>query len=440
MVMLWVMLLVALWLKSGSVVSVCIPNAFINTLDVLYPAENNLVHNPYYTKLSAEIVVDAAEFTKKQQEFHICAIATMDVGNERVEIYKECGRSVFGQGAVYGKDGVNYLQLSLHHNNTKLCEVNITVHCCADVVSAGAVLEAKKQATLDSFLRTGSDFKRRNQEKETESHTSKNVSIGDRFVFSERSPLNVVIGIKSSAMYNAKRESIRSSWFKQAQLASQNPINIVPFFLIGNSTNAHKNETIASLLQHEQQLYRDMLLANDLPVSDSYLTLGQKVLYFMKWVFTHSHGARIDYVIMCDDDVYIDVWLLNEFLSALQHSQTGEYFYGGEVPLLWFLTPYFCISHVCYGRLQNQCCCVFTSHETCTSRCWNIACTKYTTPSGTYSTATTSVVSTTLSPCFLLLHWAISIFLEVHCGSIWRSMQTRYGQQGHWRTCLLLCG
>lgn len=328
--------LLVLLLQAVPAFGTCITNGFINTLDVLYPMENVLVHNPYYTKLSAEIVMDAAEFTKKQQEFHICARATMDIGTERVEIYKECGRSVFGQGAVYGKEGVNFLELSLHHNNTKLCEVNVTVHCCADAVSAGAALEAKKLATLKSFISTGSDFERRVQQGGAQLTSYESAS--DRLTFPSGSVLNVVIGIKSSAMYSAKRQSIRSTWFKQAEYLSKDNIKIVPFFLVGNSSTAHTNATISRLLSYEQLLHQDLLLADDLPVTDSYLTLGQKVLAFMKWISVHSDGERVDFVIMCDDDVYIDVRQLVQYLLHLRHSPGGgTRFYGGEVTIAVFI-------------------------------------------------------------------------------------------------------
>lgn len=317
-------------LEVVAVAGSCVANAFINTMEIVYPKDNMLVHNPYYTKLSAEIAIEADEFTKMQQDFHICASATIDIGAERVEIYKECGRSVFGQGEVRGKEGVNYLQLSLHHLESKLCEVNVTIHCCADVVSAGAVLEAKKQATLNSFMRTGSEFERKIRDSESQlfERTATTTPLNAKMT----SQLNVVIGIKSGAMHSPKRESIRATWLKQLHQVSYDAVSIIPYFLIGNSSTAHANATIERLLKVEQLLYQDVLLTDELPVTDSYLLLGQKVLSFMKWISTHSGVSRIDYVVICDDDVYIDMWQLKEHLMYLQqHMSNADHYYAGEV-------------------------------------------------------------------------------------------------------------
>ena len=143
---------------------------------------------------------------------------------------------------------------------------------------------------------------------------------------------------------------------------------------------------IEQQLLAEQAKYRDMLLAAELPVPDSYHSLPQKVLSFLSWVqrqqwqhlqqqtkrekefgadeqqcpeeakhstdsFENTTSASnnhdknfttnkrsaaalaVDYIVICDDDVHVDVWELAHLLlhHFLHNEAEGQFLYAGEV-------------------------------------------------------------------------------------------------------------
>ena len=87
-------------------------------------------------------------------------------------------------------------------------------------------------------------------------------------------------------------------------------------------------------LQMEQSQYGDMLLAPDYDVADSYFTLTEKTVAFMRWAtspaFQERLGqVRVDFLIMSDDDVYVD---LRELAAMMAFADIPRHrYYAGEV-------------------------------------------------------------------------------------------------------------
>ena len=333
----------------------CLHNQHINKFELLSPLPNSLVHSLYYTKLSAEIISDITEFRLKQHEFSICAISIVN----DVEIFRECGRSVFGQGAVPGESGINELFIELYHNTTLICNVNVKIECCAGIEDVERIAAMKLQSTKDSFLKLGKELQdyatntgiMEIPDRSPNHRFDQFISSNNKHENPERTTKTILIGIKSSSLNLAKRNSIRASWLRDCEMNENNinNYNIIYYFLLGNSTIALENSIIHEILSIEQIIYEDTLLSYELPIIDTYLTLSEKILLFANWTYNRGKGLNtadstgkglntadtagkrleIDYVVLCDDDVYVDIWQLQQFLSTV--TKQNKSFYGGEV-------------------------------------------------------------------------------------------------------------
>ena len=87
-------------------------------------------------------------------------------------------------------------------------------------------------------------------------------------------------------------------------------------FVVGRS----ESQKLMSRLEKEAEIYKDLIIADNL---DSYHNLVLKVL----WILDHSlHNYDYDYLIKADDDTFINIQLLNEYVSRLKYKKL---FYGG---------------------------------------------------------------------------------------------------------------
>jgi hypothetical protein len=333
----WLLLAVLLECTQGTLSSKCQPNAFINKLDLLLPLSNSLVHNPYYTKLSAEVSGDLAVFRSIQDEFHLCAHVTTNNENGIVEVFHECGRSVFGQGAVPAVEGDNMLTVSLFHNSTQLCEVSVTVRCCINQDTIAAMEKARKEAVMADFLLIGRQLTEQVAQLGVLPDASRTPAARLASALREQHSMNVLVGIKSSALNLVKRNSIRATWLRDIEQENSAFLGAAfhPFFLIGPPSSGSHNASIEEILEVEYAFYQDTLRpelgpVHGVPVTDSYWTLGEKVLSFAKWGLGQIPEGTMGYVVICDDDVFVDTWQLQRHLAGLSESQTSTY-YAGEV-------------------------------------------------------------------------------------------------------------
>lgn len=105
----------------------------------------------------------------------------------------------------------------------------------------------------------------------------------------------VVIGVLTAKDYENRREACRSTW------AGNLPSNIELVFLIGDPT--------AKLPYREN----DTLYC---PCPDDYTSLPQKTHWFCLWALANHD---FDYLFKCDDDTYLAVDRLLEFLPAYDY-------------------------------------------------------------------------------------------------------------------------
>jgi len=145
------------------------------------------------------------------------------------------------------------------------------------------------------------------------------------------------MGIKSASFHTQLRRVIRSTWLLTSRQLSPDII-ILPFFLVGSycDSSGGVNESIVDdYLQYEQYAHKDLLLGEEISALDSYHSLAEKVLGFVGWIRALQHSlssetSLLDFLVVCDDDVFVDVDQLRLFIDEVRQSGTMS-FYGGEV-------------------------------------------------------------------------------------------------------------
>jgi hypothetical protein len=158
--------------------------------------------------------------------------------------------------------------------------------------------------------------------------------------------VHYVIGIKSFALNFDLRDAIRKTWI--ADLTD----NVCVVFLVGRPKSVERVD-VESLLQVEQALYGDLLLS-ELGAHDNYKHLVSckyfllstivisiatlfhnfslimkidKTVNFFHWSLETFNLSSSSYVIVSDDDVYVNISHLNLYLSTAPISR----FYAGEM-------------------------------------------------------------------------------------------------------------
>jgi hypothetical protein len=137
------------------------------------------------------------------------------------------------------------------------------------------------------------------------------------------------LGIKSYALNFERRQAIRDTWLHADFLS-----RLCAYFIIGKPSRA---DALNALLK-EKEIYRDILLGSpaEIPVEDSYHTLPEKIMTFISWIIRKFAGLKSEkvkkfpfrYLVVCDDDVYVNITHLHHYLD---HYALSDRFYGGEV-------------------------------------------------------------------------------------------------------------
>lgn len=113
------------------------------------------------------------------------------------------------------------------------------------------------------------------------------------------------------------------------------------------------SETVSALAA-EKAIFGDVLLGEDgIATNDSYHTLPQKSTQFFRWALLRPPSrGELRYVLMVDDDVYVDMPGLQRWLAVTESGGAGERrrLYAGEVRnmLMVLLLPRFCLRSECW--------------------------------------------------------------------------------------------
>lgn len=124
--------------------------------------------------------------------------------------------------------------------------------------------------------------------------------------------LKLLILITSALEHSLKRSAIRLTWGHYTLRS-----DVTMAFVVGLESQMHSE----SLLAKESNLYRDIIQGNFVDVYDN-LTL--KTISMMEWI--HEYCPSVRFVLKTDDDMFINVPKLLEFISA--HGDAQRTFYG----------------------------------------------------------------------------------------------------------------
>lgn len=127
--------------------------------------------------------------------------------------------------------------------------------------------------------------------------------------------------IKSVATQHDRREVIRKTWGKEQVV---NGKRIKTLFLLGKPSNEAERANHQKLLEYEDYIYGDILQWDFL---DSFFNLTLKETHFLKWFHTYCPSVR--YVFKGDDDVFVSVDNIFEFLQM--SSQVKDLFVGDVI-------------------------------------------------------------------------------------------------------------
>ncbi|KAF1385587.1 hypothetical protein PFLUV_G00109320 [Perca fluviatilis] len=126
--------------------------------------------------------------------------------------------------------------------------------------------------------------------------------------------------IKSVATQHDRREVIRKTWGKEQVVDGK---RIKTLFLIGKPSNVAERANHQKLVEYEDYIYRDILQWDFL---DSFFNLTLKETHFLKWF--HTYCPSVSYVFKGDDDVFVSVENIFEFLES---SSNAKNLFVGDV-------------------------------------------------------------------------------------------------------------
>ncbi|KAM9383923.1 UDP-GlcNAc:betaGal beta-1,3-N-acetylglucosaminyltransferase 7 [Pholidichthys leucotaenia] len=126
--------------------------------------------------------------------------------------------------------------------------------------------------------------------------------------------------VKSVATQHDRREVIRKTWGKEQVVDGK---RIKTLFLLGKPSNEAERTNHQKLVEYEDYIYRDILQWDFL---DSFFNLTLKETHFLKWFNTYC--SNVHYVFKGDDDVFVSVENIFEFLESGNH---GKNLFVGDV-------------------------------------------------------------------------------------------------------------
>lgn len=126
--------------------------------------------------------------------------------------------------------------------------------------------------------------------------------------------------IKSVATQYDRREAIRKTWGKEQMVDGK---RVRTLFLLGQSANQEERQHHQKLVEFENQIYGDILQWD---FEDTFFNLTLKETHFLKWFHVHCHSVR--YIFKGDDDIYVSVSNMIEFLALGDH---GKNLFVGDV-------------------------------------------------------------------------------------------------------------
>ncbi|XP_034044213.1 N-acetyllactosaminide beta-1,3-N-acetylglucosaminyltransferase 2-like [Thalassophryne amazonica] len=133
----------------------------------------------------------------------------------------------------------------------------------------------------------------------------------------------LLLAIKSLVPHFDRRQAIRETWGKAGVLANQ---TVTLVFLLGNAMPEDHFSDLTWLLAHEVELHKDIL---QWEYRDTFFNLTLKEVLFLEWFSQHCPQAQ--FILKGDDDVFINIPQIIDFLEGLPKSKAEELFVGDVI-------------------------------------------------------------------------------------------------------------
>ena len=136
----------------------------------------------------------------------------------------------------------------------------------------------------------------------------------------------IVILVNSAPGNFDRRKIIRQTWKNHlTDLQEENVMGIAGFAFVLGQTDDNVTQ---SKIEEEAKIYGDII---QIGMKDFYRNLSMKVAALFNWLYTNCE--KVDFVVRVDDDVYINVRNLVQFVQ--NHQQTNQSMFGSAAGNLW---------------------------------------------------------------------------------------------------------
>ena len=125
------------------------------------------------------------------------------------------------------------------------------------------------------------------------------------------SKFKLIVLVSSHASHAGRRKLIRKYWGNHSLWTT--PCQWKVIFVTGFFSSDYKNQ-----VHVEGNTYRDILIEN---IEENFYKLSFKVMLGLKWV---QGNLKYDFLLKCDDDVFVNIDRLMKILSTTKHQYFGQ--------------------------------------------------------------------------------------------------------------------
>ena len=128
---------------------------------------------------------------------------------------------------------------------------------------------------------------------------------------SNSSRFKLIVLVSSHALHLGRREVIRKYWGNHSQWTTPHQWKVI--FVTGFFSSDYNNQ-----LHAEGYTYKDILVES---IEENFYTLSFKVMLGLKWV---EANLKYDFVLKCDDDVFVNIDQLMRVISTTKSQYFGQ--------------------------------------------------------------------------------------------------------------------
>ena len=128
---------------------------------------------------------------------------------------------------------------------------------------------------------------------------------------SNSSRFKLIVLVSSHALHPGRREVIRKYWGNHSHWTTSYQWKVI--FVTGFFSNDYKNQLYA-----EGNTFKDILVES---IEENFYTLSFKVMLGLKWI---EENLKYDFVLKCDDDVFVNIDQLMRLISTTRAQYFGQ--------------------------------------------------------------------------------------------------------------------